>query len=324
MKIKEKLIYLKILIKKKINKKIQTHYFIININSSESVVMQKFEDLYLTDYCSGAIIIINKFNVTKKEELIQIVRYLTKKKKKIEIVEEERMLNSDDIRRLYNINNKIILNNAYIEKRVMRARNEILECDITTYLQILEKVQYFVQICKEKFKTEEEQIIFTIVQLSNYVRYGKIYEINPCLVNAFILRTGVCIDFAIAFWKIIDELGIECKMITGIADEKKEEQLIDVNHAWNQVKINDNWYNVEITWFNTLRNLDMILVDDKTFTKDGMHKVVHLSSNETCTSIYDRQKLKELITEFEQYENIFKQYDLGERRIILKFVQNDI
>lgn len=46
------------------------------------MVLERFADLYLTDYFNVILIVMNKFNMNKKNELIEIVRYLTKKNKK--------------------------------------------------------------------------------------------------------------------------------------------------------------------------------------------------------------------------------------------------
>lgn len=195
------------------------------------------------------------------------------------------MLKHNDVKYLSTINDKIVLNNIYIEHSKILARNEILQCDIMSYLLIMEKVEYLVKVCKANCNTQEEQIIFTLVQISDYIRYGKARDYyRPCLVNAFLMRVGVCIDLSIAVWKVLTELGIECKLITGLANENNNTNiLIDKNHAWNQVKMNDQWYNVELTWFNTEKKTDMILVDDKQFEEAGAHKVKRFDNRETCT-----------------------------------------
>jgi hypothetical protein len=135
--------------------------------------------------------------------------------------------------------------------------------------------------------------------------------LKPCFENAFISRVGVCIDFALALWKVLTELDVECKLITGIANENTEHVLIDVNHAWNQVKINNIWYNVDITWYNTEHIIDYLLVSDKSFRKDGLHKVKNLNDYAICSVDFDRNILSKKIKEIEKTSNPLVDYDLG-------------
>lgn len=50
----------------------------------------------------------------------------------------------------------------------------------------------------------------------------------------------VCDAYSMLFSKIMDSLGYENAIVTGTAD--------GVSHAWNSVKINDKWYNIDTTW----------------------------------------------------------------------------
>jgi hypothetical protein len=52
----------------------------------------------------------------------------------------------------------------------------------------------------------------------------------------------VCSGYAALFCDIADELGIECAFVSGTVGLKEE-----INHAWNIVKINGEWYCVDPT-----------------------------------------------------------------------------
>ena len=58
-----------------------------------------------------------------------------------------------------------------------------------------------------------------------------------CLVNG----NANCEGYAKAFQKIATECGLRCALITGVTDEGE-------NHAWNQVEINGEWRNIDVTW----------------------------------------------------------------------------
>ena len=61
-----------------------------------------------------------------------------------------------------------------------------------------------------------------------------------CLVDG----EANCEGYAKAFNLLASELGIESVVITGKTDEGE-------NHAWNQVKLGTDWYNIDVTWADT-------------------------------------------------------------------------
>ena len=50
-----------------------------------------------------------------------------------------------------------------------------------------------------------------------------------------------CEGYAKAFNMLAGDLGMESVLVTGITDKGE-------NHAWNQVKIDGEWYNLDVTW----------------------------------------------------------------------------
>ncbi|MBE5942327.1 MAG: hypothetical protein E7264_07310 [Lachnospiraceae bacterium] len=53
---------------------------------------------------------------------------------------------------------------------------------------------------------------------------------------AFVKGKGMCMSYALAFQRIMQEMKIPCIYVKG-----KE-------HAWNMVKVGGYWYNVDVTW----------------------------------------------------------------------------
>ena len=112
-------------------------------------------------------------------------------------------------------------------------------------------------------------------------------------------------------------MGVECNVIIGLASSQAplgSPNIQDFNHAWNQVKLNNNWYNVELTWFSSKKDLDFILVDDETFEKHYPHKEACVHSCPQCLpnrqSIYEKMK---------NIKNVLVAYDLGKRDTILQY-----
>ena len=56
----------------------------------------------------------------------------------------------------------------------------------------------------------------------------------------------VCEGYAKAFQLLLNAIGIECNYVVGNGG--------NVGHAWNQVKLEGEWYNVDLTWNDTRNN----------------------------------------------------------------------
>lgn len=59
--------------------------------------------------------------------------------------------------------------------------------------------------------------------------------------GCLVLGEANCEGYAKAFMKLATENGMKCILVTGVTDEGE-------NHAWNQVCINGEWRNVDVTW----------------------------------------------------------------------------
>jgi len=58
-----------------------------------------------------------------------------------------------------------------------------------------------------------------------------------CLVDG----EAHCEGYAKAFQYLCAQVGIECVVVTGVTSDGE-------NHAWNQVEIDGEWFNVDVTW----------------------------------------------------------------------------
>lgn len=78
-----------------------------------------------------------------------------------------------------------------------------------------------------------------IVKNCNYNLQDRPYDTTSygCLVEG----EALCEGYAKAFDLLAKELDLPCVLVTGM-DKNRE------NHAWNQVKIGGDWYNVDVTW----------------------------------------------------------------------------
>ncbi len=69
--------------------------------------------------------------------------------------------------------------------------------------------------------------------------YDQTYEKHSAY-NALINKSSVCEGYALAAYRMFTDVGIECRIITGSADGG--------SHAWNIVKVDNLWYNIDLTW----------------------------------------------------------------------------
>ncbi len=64
-------------------------------------------------------------------------------------------------------------------------------------------------------------------------------ELNQSAYSGFVNDSTVCAGYARAFQYIMMNLGIPCYYCRGMAGEP---------HAWNIIKLDDDYYNVDVTW----------------------------------------------------------------------------
>lgn len=94
-------------------------------------------------------------------------------------------------------------------------------------------------IVKEaKAKTSKiEQAKYVHDYLINKSVYDYSYN-STTIYDLLVNGKGTCNSYSMAFKAIMDKLGIECVII----------EQNDKAHAWNQIKIDGKWYNVDVTW----------------------------------------------------------------------------
>lgn len=68
---------------------------------------------------------------------------------------------------------------------------------------------------------------------------------------------AVCVGYAVLFQQICHYYGIDCVVVSGSTSTG--------GHAWNYVKIGDQWYGVDTTWYDSDRSGSYILAGTKNF-----------------------------------------------------------
>ena len=87
----------------------------------------------------------------------------------------------------------------------------------------------------------------------NMAGLNKYYLEDHMAYGVLVLNKGVCESYAKAFQLLAERAGLESHYVTGsargIGSNKVE------HHAWNIVKVDGKWYNVDTTW-NDVQNID--------------------------------------------------------------------
>jgi len=78
--------------------------------------------------------------------------------------------------------------------------------------------------------------------LIDRITYNMGAEMNQSAYSALVHGQTVCAGYARAFQYLMQQLGIPCYYCTGFAGE---------SHAWNIIKLDDGFYNVDTTWDDT-------------------------------------------------------------------------
>jgi len=116
-----------------------------------------------------------------------------------------------------------------------------------------------------------------IVGEENIVRYLNDYIVKKCryvtgdekkfastAYGCLVEGEANCEGYAKAFSLLAKKLGMESIVVTGTTDKGE-------NHAWNQVKVNNEWFNIDVTWADTDIEGEMrqmyFLCSDEDFSK---------------------------------------------------------
>lgn len=108
----------------------------------------------------------------------------------------------------------------------------------------------------------------TVMRIHDYIirkcRYIEENESGYCATayGCLVQNEANCEGYAKAFDLLASRMGLESILVTGTTDDGE-------NHAWNQVKVDGNWYNIDVTWDDTDVDGDLrrayFLCDDEIF-----------------------------------------------------------
>ena len=146
---------------------------------------------------------------------------------------------------------------------------------------------------KERFESAAEDIIKSAGSLSSdydkekyvhdtiagMVTYDEGETLGQSAYSALVTGRSVCAGYSRAFQYIMTRLGIPTYFVSGTATN---------NHAWNMVKLDDEYYNVDLTWDDQDTGIiyNYFNVSDSSFSKSHTRMGLSLSLPECNGSKY--------------------------------------
>jgi len=131
------------------------------------------------------------------------------------------------------------LHRAKLEDKVNSIINEIIRPDMTDYEKELAVHSYIIENC-EYDRSREKNITIPPESFSAY--------------GALCMGVSVCEGYSEACKLLLDRAGVDCQVICGTSRGS--------GHAWNIVKINGQYYHLDVTW-------------DDPITKDGTNLLTY-------------------------------------------------
>lgn len=157
---------------------------------------------------------------------------------------------------------------------------------ISEYIEIREKLDEIIQKILSKYSTDIDKF----EQLYNYFRSNIKYNEEANDMKTFFLSNKSNHNlYAIIMESALKELGIKNKLVSGIAYDEP-------NLMWNQVKLSDDWFNVDLASELKLKQSKKIwqnISKDKLFDDEVFYKthIPRLGNPEPChTQIAQKKK----------------------------------
>lgn len=93
--------------------------------------------------------------------------------------------------------------------------------------------------------SDMEKALYVNDYLARNCQYVKEASNAHSSYGALVDKEAVCQGYALAFLELTRQLGVTCEMVTSTS----------VNHAWNMIKVGDNYYHVDVTWNDPTKDM---------------------------------------------------------------------
>lgn len=117
--------------------------------------------------------------------------------------------------------------------------------------------------------------------LVSTIKYDKSGNFSHNVYGALVDKKAVCDGLSKAYMYLLSQLGIESRIVYGKSEE-------GIAHSWNIIKLDDEYYHVDLTWDMPQKNSDTIIYSNFCITDDDVKKKRKIYSpyNDINDSIY--------------------------------------
>ena len=129
---------------------------------------------------------------------------------------------------------------------------------------------YRTTLKQEELLEKELASAIEFIDMKNATDYDKVKAIHDYIIDmvsydqslskysaydALIDKSAVCLGYAAAAYRMFTDAGIESRIIAGLAGDEE--------HVWNIVKVDGEWYNIDLTWDDPIldNGQDMVSYD---------------------------------------------------------------
>ena len=186
--------------------------------------------------------------------------------------------------------------------------------------------------------TDYEKALYVYTTLIRETEYSEEAPNNQNIISTFLNHQTVCQGYSYGAQYLLNILGVPCTTICGTAD--------GVNHSWNLIRMDGDYYYMDVTWGETeywtamdeesemqvqddVINYSYFGVSDKDTNFMQRHQAFDYVPLPECTATQDNYFVHEGLY-FDQWEPdqvgaaIRKAYESGESAVFLKFADESL
>ncbi len=161
----------------------------------------------------------------------------------------------------------------------------------------------------------------SLIKMNNFQKDGGA-SYSPTIYGGLVLNTPQCEGYAKTFTYVCNKVGIESMVITGNVGS-------GASHAWNKVKIDGDWYNIDLTNDDPILNTpnekhiryNYFLVPDA-WIKDKTHFRENLSQMFNSIEFFDAPDANSAdFNYFNYYDTVFDSYDAAKSEFLARLIK---
>jgi len=112
-----------------------------------------------------------------------------------------------------------------------------------------------VKYLKSPVKTQNQTVEIFFYWIGQHISYdydllvkSNKTEKDVCADSVYKKRKSICDGYCNLFCAMCNDANIECININGIGQNYTDNDVDTTNHAWNAVKLNEQWKLIDVTW----------------------------------------------------------------------------